>query len=74
MRHISISPEPLKECWPDCLVLFTLLGIDRSNITNVTAWDDQRINDSFSIMASNDVIELMEHEKIDLILHEKEQK
>ena len=74
LRHISISPEPLKDCWPDCVILFTLLGIDRANITNITAWDDKRVNDSFSIMASNDVIELMEHEKIDLILHEKEEK
>lgn len=50
------------------------MGIDKSNITNITAWDDSRVNDTFSIMASNDVLELMEHEKIDLILHENEQK
>ena len=74
LRHISITPESLKECWPDCVILFTLFGIDRTNITNITAWDDKRVNDSFSIMASNDVIELMQHQKIDLILHEKEQK
>ena len=40
LRHISISPEPLKKCCPDCLILFSLLGIDRGNITDVTVWDD----------------------------------
>jgi hypothetical protein len=48
------------------------LGIDRTNISNITAWDNKRVDDTFSIMATNDMIELMEHEKIDLVMHEKE--
>lgn len=69
LRHISVSSDSLKECWPDCIILMSLFGIERSKIDNVTQWDDSRVEESFSLLATNDILELMEHEKVELVLH-----
>jgi hypothetical protein len=39
IRHISISPESLKECWPECLLLLSVLGVDKTTIKNVSQWE-----------------------------------
>lgn len=52
INHFSISKDLLKVCWPDCVVLVSLINIES---------DGQIKGDgSFSLMGSNSIIELLE--------------
>jgi hypothetical protein len=61
LKHISISPQSLTSCWPECLLLISIIGADQNLIRNAIEWESNSVRDSYSLMASNDVIELIEN-------------
>lgn len=60
MQSISISADNLKRCWPNCVVLFSFAQLPKSNDTKSALMQRLSILDHFSILASNDMISLIE--------------
>ena len=53
VNHFSISKAQFEYCWPNCIVLISLIELTREDFEG-----------SFSLMASNSIMEIPEKEKI----------
>lgn len=60
MQSISISADHLTSCWPNCVVLFSFAQLPKANDTRSALVKRLTELDHFSILASNDMISLIE--------------
>ena len=63
VKHVSIHSNELRDCWPSCIVLMSLISFDHKEIEG-----------NFSLMATNNILEIPAKEKIDATLNENEEK
>lgn len=67
LQYIHIEPEKLKLCWPNCVVLLSLL-VDPAAFSTKLDSNESALDSSFRIMASNNYIEIPEKHKVDILL------
>lgn len=59
VKHLSVSQNEMKECWPNCVLLMSLLNFEHKEVEG-----------NFSIMVTNNILEIPAKEKIDVVLME----
>ena len=63
VKHVSIHFNELSDCWPQCVILMSLVSFDHKEIEG-----------NFSLMATNSIMEIPAKEKVDATINENEEK
>ena len=74
-RFVHIDNSELKKCWPDCVILLSLFP-NQKDLESIEKKPTPFYNiyHNFKIMASNNLVEIPEKTKLDLVLNRGEEK